>query len=51
MSKGLSQIVNLYVGRNYHVWKEPEAIGWLEGLYLWFLKTYKAITLNLLYYY
>lgn len=29
-SKGLSQIVNLYVGRCYHVWKEAGVMGWLE---------------------
>ncbi|XP_069986602.1 ribosome quality control complex subunit TCF25 [Penaeus vannamei] len=29
-SKGLSQIVNLYCGRNYHVWKEAGVMSWLE---------------------
>lgn len=29
-SKGLSQIVNLYVGRCYHVWKEAGVMSWLE---------------------
>ncbi|KAK7080392.1 Transcription factor 25 [Halocaridina rubra] len=29
-SKGLSQIVNLYVGRCFHVWKEAGVMGWLE---------------------
>ncbi|KAB7500403.1 Transcription factor 25 [Armadillidium nasatum] len=30
MNRGLSQIVNLYVGRNFHVWKEAGVINWLE---------------------
>ncbi|XP_045606255.1 ribosome quality control complex subunit TCF25 isoform X1 [Procambarus clarkii] len=29
-SKGLTQIVNLYVGRCYHVWKEAGVMTWLE---------------------
>lgn len=29
-NKGLSQIVNLYVGRCYHVWKEAGVVSWLE---------------------
>lgn len=29
-SKGLSQIVNLYVGRCFHVWKEAGVMSWLE---------------------
>ncbi|CAL4138361.1 unnamed protein product, partial [Meganyctiphanes norvegica] len=29
-SKGLSQIVNLYVGRCFHTWKEADVMSWLE---------------------
>ncbi|XP_042222983.1 transcription factor 25-like isoform X2 [Homarus americanus] len=29
-SKGLSQIVNLYVGRCFHAWKEAGVVSWLE---------------------
>ncbi|MPC08355.1 Transcription factor 25 [Portunus trituberculatus] len=29
-SKGLSQLVNLYVGRCFHVWKEAGVMHWLE---------------------
>jgi len=27
----LTQLIRLYVGRCYHLWKEPEVISWLEN--------------------
>ncbi|XP_076034332.1 nuclear localized protein 1 [Oratosquilla oratoria] len=30
-NKGLVQLASLYVGRNYHLWKEPEVLSWLEA--------------------
>lgn len=30
-SKGLHLLCRLYVGRSYHLWKEPRVLPWLEA--------------------